>query len=176
VDLDVVTFDRVLIVLGFVAAALAALFAYPAWRDSRARPDLRLIASPINVLDVENERGLSVSVAVTIENVGPGTATDWHLTLVSQGSRRIGVMPFDSSPAWRVIDPWEIEWSSSGADDTIGVGLSKHASFLTDRFEPPEGVGVLFALSARRMKSRAGSFHVVVHGLAEAAVYFGPLV
>jgi hypothetical protein len=173
---DVFTLDRTLQIVGIVLAGIAALFSFLEWRARRKRAALELTAEARHIPKAENEQGGNVAVVVTIENTGEGPAADWRVTLVSKGGPIAG--DIDPSPEWRVVDPWNLEWSSRGADDTIGVGMRRQASFVTSRLAPGEGIGILFALSARRMKkaTRAGSFHVIVDEADEAGIVYGPVV
>lgn len=74
-------------VLALIAAAAAAVFAYPAWRAARDRPKLVLRATRKGQNNLGDGRR-SVSIEVTIHNAGRGFAEGWKAVIESRAPRR----------------------------------------------------------------------------------------
>ena len=67
-------------IVGALAAIAAAWFAYPGWKASRAKPDLRLMVEP--------GPATSAQFYVKLQTAATGRPTDWKLTItMKRGSR-----------------------------------------------------------------------------------------
>jgi hypothetical protein len=150
------TFDRAVAALGVLLAGAAAFFAFPFWKASRAKPDLRLVIEP--------GPPTSAYFNLRLENVGDGSAIDWMLTLkVPQGRR---IMPTDTSgqgAGWRdrgEADGWTTIWMSQGADDSIGAGL--HRVMEVSAVSDSTTTTGTYSISAHGMKARNGTMSVSI--------------
>jgi hypothetical protein len=106
-------------ILGLLAAALAAWFAYPAWKAYRAKPDLRLV--------INQGPPTSALVMFRLQNEGDGAAADWIVTIETSRGRFIPMGSGDVQ-GWsdRQTPPgWTTTWLSGGPSDAIGPGLHR---------------------------------------------------
>lgn len=156
----VITFDRVVLVIGAVAAILAALFGYPPWKAYRAKPDLRLVVEPGPVtsaqffLKLDNSKGKSAAI-------------DWKLTILTpHGGRIYAQEAYDRMhglPGWsdrETVEGWTATWMTTGADDSIGPGL--HREMLCGSGGTQSTTRGTYSLKANGMDERRGSFWVTI--------------
>jgi hypothetical protein len=148
-------------ILSLVAAAAAAVFAYPAWRAAHARPKLVLSATRREQNNLGDGRR-AVSIEVTISNAGNGDAIGWKVEIES---RTPGTFTFenprpDGIHAVAIEDGIRIEWQSTGADDAIGPDLSRRARIRPADFHAGEVLRARFTLTAARMESVRGAIVV----------------
>jgi hypothetical protein len=156
----VMTFDRVVLVLGAVAAILAAWFAYPTWKAYRAKPDLQLVVEP--------GPATSAQFFLKLDNSkGKAAAIDWKLTIETpHGGRIYSMDAFDRPhdvPGWsdrESVDGWTAIWMATGADDSIGPGL--HRDMLCTSGGASTTTNATYALRANGMDERRGSIRVTI--------------
>jgi hypothetical protein len=120
-------------VLGLIAAGLAAWFAYPSWKASRAKAELHVAARLHSHSRPSGQR--SVSMYVTIRNDGDAPAIGWGVMLLHD---RVKMGSFGSPPGRFSSGDHHrgtvLAWAADGADDTIepghglklGVGLPNY--------------------------------------------------
>jgi hypothetical protein len=141
-------------ILALVAAALAAWFAYPAWRAARARPALRLSTKLHSSSRPSGKR--SVIMYLTVRNEGDAPAVGWRLILVSDEHRlgrfgeSAGNFSADSHHRGAVL-----AWQARGTDDTIEPGLDIRVGIEVPAFSE-ERVAVRYVLDARGMETQRG--------------------
>lgn len=155
-----VTGSEIIGLLGLAAAALAAFFAYPAWKASRSKPDLRFVIEP--------GPPTSAKFWVKLRNDGEGPAVDWMATVEVPPSGRL--YPDDyprGTPGWsdkQTPTGWTATWLASGSDDSIGVGLHREVLASTGGGYETEG---RYAVRAARMRENTGYFRVSIVDDAE---------
>jgi hypothetical protein len=140
-------------IVGALAAIAAAYFAYPSWKASRAKPDLRLI--------VERGPATSAQFYLKLQNDGDGPAADWKLAITMQrGSRLYSVDLAD----WRdreVPDGWIATWMARGSDDSIGPGLYREGT-MGPAQGAPCAIRATYSLKANGMEERQGRIEVKI--------------
>jgi len=140
-------------IVGALAAIAAAMFTYPSWKASLAKPELRLV--------VEAGPATSALFFMKLKNEGEGSGVDWIVEFkMKRGSRFI---PNDLSfRGWtdrETSDEWVATWMASGSDDSIGPGL--HRSLLmTPASGSPVSIHATYSINAGRMKERTGRIEV----------------
>lgn len=139
--------------VGAIAAIAAAVFAYPSWKASRAKPDLRLTVEP--------GPATSAPFYVRLHNDSDWPATDWIAVIAMKRGSRFGPHDhdFDGWTDREVPDGWVATWMARGSDDSIGPRLHR------DVLVAPMGGGPLratYSIKANRMKERTGRIEVEI--------------
>ena len=152
-------------VLGLAAAALAAWFTFPAYREYRARPDLMLLTEPGGSSTSAASR--DVGFRLILHNAGKGNAVDWKVRIGPCGARGVhqirNANPAAGPQGWTTRgngEAWRIEWGMAGSDDAIGPGLDRTVRVGTTSFLADETLAFPYSIVARRMKPREGEVRV----------------
>jgi hypothetical protein len=143
-------------IVGALAAIAAAYFAYPGWKASWARPDLRLIVEP--------GPATSAQFYIKLQNDGDGPAADWMLTTTMELGSRIYPVDFRFAD-WRhrEIAPYGLigTWMARGSDDSIGPGLHREV-MMAPAAGAPVAIRATYSLKANGMDERHGRMEVKI--------------
>jgi hypothetical protein len=142
-------------IVGALAAIAAAWFAYPGWKASRAKPNLRLMVEP--------GPATSAEFYVVLQNDGDGPAEDWKLTItMEQGSRFLPTEPaFNNWDDREAPDGWIATWMARGSDDSIGPRLHRDL-MMWPANGSPQTIRATYSLMANRMEERSGRLEVEI--------------
>ncbi len=159
-------------VASFVAAALAALFAYPAWRErvQRGRRLPELIVLPVDAQGLPEASG--VAVTLLAKNMGLSEARHWRVSigahsatarLEAWGGDALGSLAEESSV--RHFPPMhEIEWQSRTESDVIAPDHDRILRLVV--YPTHEGATLRLFIGSDRMVDRHE--RLTVHRRGEA--------
>jgi hypothetical protein len=139
-------------IVAALAAIAAAFFAYPGWKASRLKPDLRLIVEP--------GPATSAFFYVKLQNEGTGRATDWIVVVTMKRGSRIYPRDVDFE-GWsdrEVPDGWVATWMTRGDDDSIGPG--RHREVRMQPFGSSRPLQATYSIMANRMAERTGRIEI----------------
>jgi hypothetical protein len=151
--MDVAVF--IVAIIAAAAAIAAAVFGYPAWRQSRERPDV-VISARHRQFSTSPEGG-DVALDVETENLAAAPARDWHVTLESHGLEvHLRRENFKGASERRTATDWRIDWQADGDADSIGKGNTRRLPCRTGTMGWEQTAVARYWLSARGMETRSG--------------------
>jgi hypothetical protein len=163
VDEWILALTAAVLAVGVVAAVggvLAAKYARPAWKASRAKPNLR----------IEIRQGPGDWFDIRLTNAGEGPAHDWIVTLTIPVKPGGGGRLISADEVYRggryaqgwsdrmTSAGWTGTWQSTGASDAIGPGLHREQTFRPSTSAVRAEVD--FVIQATGMDQRSGQFTV----------------
>jgi hypothetical protein len=157
-DMDVAVL--IVAIIAAAAAIVAAVFGYPAWRQSRERPDVVISARRRQFSTTSPEAG-DVAIDVEIENLAAAPARDWHVTLESHGLEvHLSRADLKDASERRTATDWRIDWQAEGDADSIGKGNTRTLPCRTGTIRWEQTAVARFWVSAQGMESRSGEIRV----------------
>jgi hypothetical protein len=154
--------NTAVLIVGIIAAGAAiaaAVFGYPAWRQSRERPDV-VISARHRQFSTSPEEG-DVAIDVEIENLAAAPARDWHVTLESHGLEvHLSRADVKDASERRTATDWRIDWQADGDADSIGKGITRTLTCRTGTMRWEQTTVARYWLSARGMNTRSGEIRI----------------